>query len=56
MADKKINRLNPGEYVQVHQQDETRNTIDIDWTVGAIVLGRQWTGTLLHNTSRPDHG
>ena len=26
---KKVCRLHPGEYVQVHQEDEPRNTIDI---------------------------
>ena len=39
---KKVCRLQPGEYVQVHQEDEPRNTIDIDWTVGAIALGPQY--------------
>ena len=39
---KKFCRLQPGEYVQVHQEDETRNTIDIDRTVGAIALGPQY--------------
>ena len=35
---KKFFRLQPGEYVQVNKEDEARNTIDIDQTVGAIVL------------------
>ena len=26
----------------MHQEDESRNTIDIDWTVGAIALGPQY--------------
>ena len=39
---KKVCRLQPGEYVQVHQEDEPRNTIDIEWTVGAIALGPQY--------------
>ena len=36
---KKFCRLQTGEYVQVHQEDETRNTIAIDRTVGEISLG-----------------
>ena len=39
---KKVCRLQPGEYVQVHQEDEPRNTIAIDQTVGAIALGPQY--------------
>ena len=39
---KKVCRLQPGEYVQVHQEDDPRNTIDIDLTVGAIALGPQY--------------
>ena len=39
---KKVCRLQPGEYVQVHQEDEPRNTIDIDRTVGSIALGSQY--------------
>ena len=39
---KKVCRLQPGEYAQVHQEDEPRNTIDIDRTVGAITLGPQY--------------
>ena len=39
---KKVCRLQPGEYVQVHQEDEPRNTIAIDWTVRAISLGPQY--------------
>ena len=35
-------RLHPGEYVQVHQEDEPQNTISINWTVGAIDLGSQY--------------
>ena len=34
--------LQPGEYVQVHQEDEPRNTIDIDRIVKAIALGPQY--------------
>ena len=39
---KKVFHLYPGKYVQVHQEAEPRNTIDIDQTVGAIVLGPQY--------------
>ena len=39
---KKVCHLQPREYVQVHQEDEPRNTIDIDRTVGAIALGSQY--------------
>ena len=39
---KKVCRLQPGEYVHVHEEDEPRNTIDIDRTVGAISLGPQF--------------
>ena len=39
---KKVCRLHPGEYVQVHQEDEPRNTIAIDRTVRAIALGPQY--------------
>ena len=39
---KKVFRLQPGEYVQVHQEDEPQNTISIDRTVGAIALGPQY--------------
>ena len=39
---KKVCCLQPGEYVQVHQEDEPRNTIDIYRTVGAIVIGPQY--------------
>ena len=35
-------RLQPVEYVQVHQEDEPQNTTDIDRTVGAIALGPQY--------------
>ena len=38
---KKFFHLHPGKYVQVHQEDEPRNTIDVDQTVGSIVLGPQ---------------
>ena len=38
---KKVCRLQPGEYVEVHQEDEPQNTIDIDQNVGAIALGPQ---------------
>ena len=39
---KKVCRLQPGEYVQVHQEDEPQNMIAIDRTVGAIALGNQY--------------
>ena len=39
---KKVFRLQPGEYVQVHSEDEPQNTISIKWTVGAIALGPQY--------------
>ena len=39
---KKFCRLQPGEYVQVHQEDEPQNTIDLDRNVGAIALGPQY--------------
>ena len=42
--------LQLGEYVQVHQEDEPRNTISINRTVGAIDLGPQynlWGGYFL---------
>ena len=39
---KKVCRLQPGEYVQVHQEDEPQNTIAINQTVGAIALGPQY--------------
>ena len=39
---KKVYRLQPGKYVQLHQEDEPQNTIDIDRTVGAITLGPQY--------------
>ena len=39
---KKFFCLHPGEYVQVHQEDEPRNIINIDWIVGEIVLGSQY--------------
>ena len=39
---KKVFRLRPGEYVQVHQEDESRNKIDIDRTVNAIARGPQY--------------
>ena len=43
MADyKKVCRFHPGEYVQVHQEDEPQNTIAIDQNVGAIALGPQY--------------
>ena len=37
-----ILHLQSGKYVQVHQEYEPRNTIDIDQTVGAIILGPQF--------------
>ena len=39
---KKFFRLHPGEYVQLHQEDQPRNTIDIDQTVEEIFLGPQY--------------
>ena len=39
---KKVCCLQPGEYVQVHQEDEPLNTIDIDRTVGATALRPQY--------------
>ena len=39
---KNVCRLQTGEYFQVHQEDEPRNTISIDRTVGAISLGPQY--------------
>ena len=36
-----IFHLNPGEDVQVNQEDEPRNTVNIDHTVRVIVLGAQ---------------
>ena len=33
---KNVSRLQPGEYVQVHQDDKPQNTIDTDQTVGVI--------------------
>ena len=39
---KKFCRLQSREYVQLHQEDETCNTIFIDWTVGSIVLRHQY--------------
>ena len=39
---KKVCRLQPGEYLQVHQEDEPQNTIAIDRTVCAIALGTQY--------------
>ena len=38
---KNVCRLQPGEYVQVYQEDDPRNTISVDRTVGAITLGPQ---------------
>ena len=35
---KKVFHLKQGDYIQVHQEYEPRNTIDIDWTVGTIAL------------------
>ena len=39
---KNICRLQPGEYFEVHQEDEPRNTIDIDRNFGEIALGPQY--------------
>ena len=38
----KVFRLNPYKYVHAHQEDELQNTINIDQTVVAIVLGPQY--------------
>ena len=38
----KVCRLQPVKYVQLHQEDEPRNTIDANITVGAIFLGPQY--------------
>ena len=42
MDHNKVFRLHTGEYVHVHQEDETQNTIDIYWSVRAIVLVPQY--------------
>ena len=34
---KKMCHIQPGEYVQVNQEDEPRKTIDINQTVGVIL-------------------
>ena len=39
---KKFSRLHPGEFFQVRQDDEPRDTIYIGRTVRAIVLGTQY--------------
>ena len=39
---KEVCRLHPGEYVQVHQEDELQKRIDIDQNVDAIYLGPQY--------------
>ena len=39
---KKVCRLQPLENFQVHQKNESRNTIDINRTIRAIVLGPQY--------------
>ena len=39
---KKVWGLHPYKYVQVYQEDETRNNIDIDRTVKEIVLDHQY--------------
>ena len=39
---KNVCRFQPGEYVQVHQEDEPRNMIAINQTVGAIFLGPKY--------------
>ena len=39
---KKVFCLHPGEYIQVHQEDEPWKTIDIDKIVREIVLGPQY--------------
>ena len=39
---KKVCRLQPGEYVQVHQEDEPQNKIAVDRTVDAIALVPQY--------------
>ena len=39
---KKVFRTQPGEYVQMHQEDERHKTINIDRNFGVIVLGPQY--------------
>ena len=39
---KKVCCLKPGEYAQMHQEDEPQSKIAIDRTVGAIDLGPQY--------------
>ena len=39
---KEVCRLQPGDYIQVHQENEPRNTIAINRTIGAISLGAQF--------------
>ena len=39
---KNFSRLQPVKYDQVHQEDGPQNTIDIDQTVGAIIIGPQY--------------
>ena len=39
---KKVCCLQTGEHVQVHQEDEPRNTISVYRTVGTIALGPQY--------------
>ena len=38
---KKVCHIHPGKYVHLQQEDELQNTINIDRSVGAIVLGTQ---------------
>ena len=42
MEYKKFFRLHPVTCVQVQQEDEPRNTIDIDWPVVEMFLGPQY--------------
>ena len=39
---KKVLHLQPDKYVQVHQENKPKDTMDIDKTVGAILLGPQY--------------
>ena len=39
---KKVLCLHPGEYIQIYQEDETRNIIYIELKFEAIVLGSQY--------------
>ena len=53
---KKFFRLQPGEYVQVHQEDEPQNKISINRTVGAIALGPQYIPSTYSHQINDDDG